>query len=209
MRRAAAAVVIVAATLLWTTAVTFAFEARVVEFRAVGPLVRATIDLRDVFSQKFSDILTAGGSLHVRIQTELWEDRPLWDRVVRPALVSVFRIVRDPTTAQIVISDTVGLVQAAATAPNPLSLRVDVAQASAVSSESRYYLRLVATVGTLNERDIREAGDAAFGQDDGTVSIGKMGRLVLNAVLQATDYLQSVTSEATTQGMSGRDILKK
>ena len=79
------------------------------EVRAIGPTVRASIDLRDVFSEKYRAILKGGGILHVRIQAEVWEDRPLWDKLVRPALISVFRIIRDPNN-QISVSDAVGVV---------------------------------------------------------------------------------------------------
>ena len=63
-----------------------------------------------MFPEKFRQILQSGGSLHMRVQAELWEDRPVWDRLVRPAIVTVFRIVRDPATAQIAISDAFGPV---------------------------------------------------------------------------------------------------
>lgn len=206
MRHPIAAVLIVGAVLAGTTGRVLALEARILEVRAVGPMVRARIDLRDLFPQKFRDIVNGGGALHVRIQAELWEDRPLWDRVVRPALVSVFRIARDPATSRIAVSDAVGLVQSSDAVPDPLSLRVDVAPADAMGDDSRYYLRLMATIGTLAEKDIEAASDAAFGQDDGSVSIGTVGKVIFNAVLQATDYLQSVTTEATSARMTGREI---
>jgi hypothetical protein len=198
---------VIAAMLLWAAPRVAAFDARIIEVRAVGPMVRATIDLRDIFSQKFQEIIDAGGALHVRVQAELWEDRPLWDRIVRPALVSVFRIVRDPATSRIAVSDAVGTVQATPTSPDPLSLRVDVAQTEAVSEDGRYYLRLIATVGTLAQRDIEEAGDAAFGRDEGSVSIGTVGKMIFSAVLQATDYLQSESAQVTSSKMKGRDLL--
>jgi hypothetical protein len=205
MRHASA---LLAAVLLLATAPhVHALETRILEVRAVGPMVRATVELGDVFSEKFREVLSAGGALHIRVQAELWEDRPLWDRVVRPALVTVFRIVRDPTTSRIAISDAVGAVQSGVGLPNPLSLRVDVAPTESVSIDGRYYLRLLATVGTLAEKDIEEAGDAAFGADDGSVTVGRMGRMIFRAVLQATDYLQSESSEATSSKMGGRDLL--
>jgi hypothetical protein len=203
MRRLLPLVAIVA---LLAGATLEAMDARLVEIRAIGPTVRATVDLRDVFSQKFREILAAGGALHVRIQMELWEDRPVWDRLVQPAIVTVFRIVRDPATSQIAVSDAVGLVQTWAAPPDPMSLRVDVAPASAVADDARYYLRAVATVGTIAEKDIAHAGDAVFGQDDGSVSLGRMGRMIFNAVLQATDYLQSVTAEAGSGKLTGRQV---
>jgi hypothetical protein len=199
--------VLLAAIVIAAGARVHALDARIVELRAVGPMVRATVDLRDLFPEKFRDVLNAGSPLHVRVQAELWEDRPLWDRIVRPALITVFRIVRDPITSRIAVSDVVGTVQSTPAPPDPLSLRVDVAPAEAVSNSGRYYLRLIATVGTLAQKDIEQAGDAAFGVDDGSVSIGKVGKMIFSAVLQATDYLQSETAQATSSKTSGRDVL--
>jgi hypothetical protein len=185
-----------------------AMDARIVDVRRIGPTVRATIDLHDMFTPKFGEILGVGGALHVRVQAEIWEDRPLWDRLVRPALVTVFRIVRDPATSGIAISDAFGQVQASPDVPNPLSFRVDVVAADALQEKGRYYLRVSATVGTLAERDAAEAGEAVFGQDDGTVSLGKMGKMIFNAVLQATDYLQSVSAEARSRQFEGHELRK-
>jgi hypothetical protein len=207
MRRTTA--VLLAAMVISAAAHVHALEVRIVELRAVGPMVRATVDLRDLFPDKFRDVLSAGSPLHVRVQAELWEDRPLWDRIVRPALITVFRIVRDPITSQIAVADAVGTVQSTPAPPDPLSLRVDVAPADAVSNDGRYYLRLITTIGTLAQKDIEQAGDAAFGQDDGSVSIGKVGKMIFSAVLQATDYLQSETAQATSSKASGRDILRR
>ena len=183
-----------------------AMDARISEMRTVGPMIRASLDLHDLLSDNFRRILEGGGALHLRVQAEMWEDRPLWDRLVRPALVTVFRIVRDPTTAHIAISDAFGQVLSFATFPQPVALRVDVAPADAVTDNSRYYVRMVATVGTIAERDIDDAGDAVFGQDEGSVSLGTVGKMVFRAVLQVTDYLQSVSAEARTRRFHGREL---
>ena len=183
-----------------------ALEARVSEVRAVGPKVRAALDLRDVFPEKFRQILQSGGSLHMRVQAELWEDRPVWDRLVRPAIVTVFRIVRDPATAKIAISDAFGQVLSVAEYPDVVPLRVDVAPADAVSDGSRYYLRLIATVGTIAERDIEDTGEAVFGRDEGTVSLVKVGKFLFHTVLQVSDYLQSISSEVRSRVFQGREL---
>ena len=65
-----------------------AMEARILEIRVVGPTIRASLDLRDVINDKFLEVLNTGEPLHVRIHAELWEDRPVWDKLVRPAIVS-------------------------------------------------------------------------------------------------------------------------
>jgi hypothetical protein len=183
-----------------------ALETHVSEVRTVGRTVRASLELRQVFSDKFRQILQSGGALHVRIQTELWEDRPLWDRLVRPALVSVFKIVRDAGSAELSVSDAFGKVLGVAAFPETLALQIDVVPADAVSDNSRYYLRLVTTVGTIAERDIEETGTAVFGKDEGSLSVGQVGKFLFHTVLQVSDYLQSVTAEAKSRMFHGREL---
>jgi hypothetical protein len=206
MARWRVAVPCVLASWAVTTVPVFALEARVSEVRTVGPKVRAAVDLRDLFPERFRQILQSGGALHMRVQAELWEDRPVWDRLVRPAIITVFRIVRDPATAQIAISDAFGPVLTAAPYPEMVPLRVDVAPADAVAEGTRYYLRVISTVGTIAERDIKDTGEAVFGRDEGTVSLGKVGKFLFHAVLQVSDYLQSISSETRTRVFQGRDL---
>jgi len=201
-----ACVLVVLMVTLAAAAPAHALEAKVSEVRTVGPKVRAALDLRDMFPEKFRQILQSGGALHMRVQAELWEDRPVWDRLVRPAIVTVFRIVRDPTTAQIAISDAFGPVLSVAAYPDTVPLRVDVAPADAVAEGSRYYLRMIATVGTIAERDVEETSEAVFGRDEGTVSLGKVGKFLFHTVLQVSDYLQSISSEVRTRVFQGREL---
>ena len=171
-----------------------ALDARISEVRTVGPTVRASLEVHNLLSDKF------------RVQTDMREDRPLWDRLVRPAIVTVFRIIRDPATAHIAIQDAFGQAQSYPSFPQPLPLRVDVVAAEAVGETGRYYIRMITTVGTIAERDIDDAGEAVFGQDEGTVSVGAVGKAVFRAVLQAADYLQSVSAEARTRRFEGREL---
>ena len=191
---------------LFIAAPAHALETRVTEIRTIGPTVRAAVDLRDIFPEKFRQIVQSGGSLYVRVQAELWEDRPVWDRLVRPAIVTVFRIVRDPTTARIAISDAFGSVASLEPFPDVVPVRVEVAAADAVDERSRYYLRMITTVGTIAEREIADAGDAVFGRDEGAVSLGKVGKFLFHAVLQVSDYLQSVSSEVRSRVFQGREL---
>jgi hypothetical protein len=183
-----------------------ALDTRISELRTIGRTVRAAVDVRDMFPENLRSVVQSGSALHVRVQAELWEDRPMWDRLVRPAVVTVFRIVRDPTTAQIAVSDAVGQVASFATYPEMVPLRVDVGPADAVSDGSRYYLRLMTTIGTIAEREIESTGDAVFGRDESTVSIASVGKLLFRTVLQITDYLQSVSAEARSRVFEGREL---
>ena len=202
LRRALAAV----ALALFLSDLAYAFESRVAEIRAVGPSVRAAVDLKDPFPEKFQQILQAGSPLYVRMQVELWEDRAMWDRLVRPGIVTVFRIGRDPASATLDVSDAFGRVLSVAGFPASLTLRVDVAPADAVSDANHYYLRVNTTIGTIAERDVKDADEAVFGRDDGSISLGKVGRFIFHAVVQMSDYLQSVSSEAKSRVFAGREL---
>ena len=206
MRRLIALACLATAIVLMVPASGFALETHILEIRVAGKTLLASIDLGDAFPEKLRRILEQGGALHVRIQAELWEDRPVWDKLVRPALVTVFRIVRDPTTTHIAISDAVGPVLSAAQFPNPLSLRVNVAPADALTDDGRYYIKMSATVGTLGEREAEDTSAAVFGKDETAVSLGKVGKVILNTVLQANDYLQSVSDDARSSPFRKRDV---
>ena len=76
------------------------------------------------------------------------------------------------------------------------------------ATTSRYYLHVIATLGTLAERDVDTVGDAVFGRESEANGIGSLGRLVVRTALQISDYLQSVSAEARSRRMSGADLRK-
>jgi hypothetical protein len=183
-----------------------ALEARVTEVRLAGGTLRAALEIRDMFPAKFQSILTQGGALHLRLQLELWEDRSIWDRLAQPALVTVFRIILDPSTRQVSVSDQYGEISRQPAWQEPLTVRLDVGRGDSVEDGSRYYLRTLATLGTIAEKEATRAGEAVFGGDDGSVSLGSIGRVLFHAVLQVNDYLQSVSAESRTHTVGGRDF---
>ena len=149
-----------------------ALQARITELRVAGGIVRASIEIREMFPEKFRDVLQRGGAIHLRLQLELWEDRTVWDKLATPAIVSVFRLILDPSSQQISVADQYG--EAARLPPwqEPLTLRLDLGRADALSDGSRYYVRTLGTLGTIAEREATDAGDAVFGSDEGAVTIG-------------------------------------
>jgi hypothetical protein len=191
--------------ILGTAAPVAALDARIVEVRVAGGSLRAAIEIRDMFPSKFQSILSDGGALHLRLQLELWEDRTLWDRLAHPALVSVFRIILDRATRQVSVSDQYGEISRQPAWQEPLTLRLDVGRAESVEEGSKYYLRTLATLGTIAEKEATQAGEV-FGGDDGSVSLGSMGRVLFHAVLQVNDYLQSISAEWHTRTLSGREL---
>jgi hypothetical protein len=204
-RRALGALVLLAAAVVLPARVA-ALGTRLTEIRTIGGTIRAAIQVSDMFPDNLRKVLQEGGTLHVRVQSELWEDRPMWDRLVKPAAVTVFRIVRNRAGAQVDVTDAVGPVGSFPDYPEMLPLRVDVAPENLVSDGGKYYLRLITTIGTLAEREIEDTGDAVFGRDDSTMSIAGVGKLIFNAVLQVTDYLQSVSTEIRTRAFQGREL---
>jgi hypothetical protein len=198
---------LVLALVLWLFASVSAsaMEARILEIRVVGPTIRASLDLRDVISDKFLEVLNAGDPLHVRVHAELWEDRPVWDTLVRPAIVSAFRIIRDSKN-QITVADAFGITASLPDHATPVPLRIEVAPASVISDAAKYYLKLVATVGTIEADEAAGTGEAVFGGDDSTISVARFGRLIFNTVVQVADYLQSVTAEARTRVFTGGEV---
>ena len=182
-----------------------ALDARVTEIRVAGGSIRASIEIRDMFPQKFQSILEDGAAIHLRLQIELWEDR-LWDKLAQPAAVTVFRIVLDPSTRQVKVADQYGEVSRQPAWQEPLVLRLDLGRADALSDSGNYYVRVLATLGTVAEKESERAGNAVFGDDDSTVSLAGMGKMLFHAVLSVNDYLQSVSAESRTRNVSGREM---
>jgi hypothetical protein len=205
LRRAACILAVVAAVAGFASPAA-ALEVRLTELRVAGGSVRALIEIRDMFPQKFQSILEDGGAIHLRLQLELWEDRAVWDKLAQPAVVTVFRINMDPSTRQIRVADQYGEVSRQPAWQEPLTLRLDLGRADALSDSAQYYVRAQATLGTIAEKESDRAGNTVFGENDSTVSIAGMGKMLFHAVLQVNDYLQSVSSEMRTRNVNGRAV---
>jgi hypothetical protein len=182
-------------------------DVQVKNVRTPAAAVTATLELRDVLPDRFRKLVDEGGVLHLRVQTELWESRPVWDRLVYPAIVRVFRLGRAPAARTISITDTTG---GAVSTPmlDPLPVIVDLGNSNRVTASERYYVHVVATLGMLADQEVEAVGDAVFGRESETNSLGSLGRLVFRTVLQVSDYLQSVTAEVKSRRLSGQDVLK-
>jgi hypothetical protein len=75
-----AAAVFVSALL--TAANAAALGVDVKELRAAAAVLTARIELRDVLPDRFKRTIDQGGVVHLRVQAEVWERRPVWDRLV-------------------------------------------------------------------------------------------------------------------------------
>ncbi len=185
-----------------------ALEARVTEWQVAGGTVRAAVELRDVFADRFRKLVEDGRTLHVQVTSELWETRTLWDRLVRAPSASVFGAVRDPALRTIVVEDAAGTRLSFASFPKTMVVWIDVAPASRFDASRTYYLHLSVTVGTVAEREIEGVSDAVFGTGEAS-GLGALGKLFFQKVLKLADYLQSESCETTSRKTPGRDILCK
>jgi hypothetical protein len=184
-----------------------ALEVQVKELRAPASVVTAMIELRDLLPDRFTKTLNEGGILHLRVQAELWESRPVWDRLVYPAIVRVFRF-RRSSGDSLSITDPSGSATTFAAAPRAMPVSLELGNTNRVTTSGLYFVHVIATIGTLAEREVDEVGDAVFGRDSETNSLGSLGRLVFRTVLKVNDYLQSVSAEVRGRKTAGADILK-
>jgi len=184
-----------------------ALGVQVKDLRAPASVVTATIELREVLPDRFKKTLDGGGILHLRVQAELWESRPVWDRLVYPAIVRVFRF-RRASVDGLSITDPSGTTTNFPAPPESVPVVVNLGDTTRLTPAERYYVHVIATLGTLAEREVDEVGDAVFGRASETNGLGSLGRLVFRAVLQVSDYLQSVSAETRTRKTAGADILK-
>jgi hypothetical protein len=196
----------IAAALLLLSAPAAALEVEVKSVRTPATIVSVSIELRDVIPDRFRKTIDEGGVLHLRVQAELWEARPVWDRLVYPAIVRVFRFTRGAGSS-LSITDASGIVTSTSEPPRAMPIDVALGEAARVAASERYYVHVVATLGTLAERQVDDVGDAVFGRASETSSLGSLGRLMFRTVLKISDYLQSVTVETKSRKLAGRDII--
>jgi hypothetical protein len=183
-----------------------ALETRLIELRVAGGSLFAALELRDLFPAKFQALLQDGAAIHLRLQIELWEDRTVWDKLAQPAVVSGFRMVLDPQTRVVKVADQYGEVSRQPAWQEPLALRIDLGRAERLADGARYYVRALATLGTIAEKESAKASAVVFGDDDSSVSLASMGKMLFHAVLQVNEYLQSVSSETRTREVTGREM---
>jgi hypothetical protein len=167
-----------------------ALDVQIKDVKTGSSVLHASLELRDFIPDRFKRLLDDNGTLHLRLQAELWESRPVWDRLVYPAVVRAVRMTRDSLP------------------PNPLAVTLDLGRADRIVASGRYYVHAIATIGTLADRDADDVGDAVFGRPTETNSLGSLGRLIFRTALQISDYLQSVSAETKSRRMSGSDLLK-
>src|SRR5438045_1078408 len=142
-------VTLVAALVIAAGASAAPLDVEVKGVEAPASAVRTTIELRDIIPDRFRKMIDEGRVLYLRVQAELWESRPVWDRLVYPAIVRVFRLGRSTSSRDVAITDAAGATTSYASMPNTLPVLVDLGEANRVTETQKYYVHVVATLGTL------------------------------------------------------------
>jgi hypothetical protein len=185
-------------------------DVQVKDVKTPASAVRTTIELRDILPDRFKKMMMDDGRvLHLRVQAELWESRPIWDRLVYPAIVRVFRLGRAPAGRNVAITDPDGAAVSYPAMPSTMPVVVDLGDRNRVTLTEKYYVHVVATLGTLAETEADEVGDAVFGNESETGSLSALGRLAVKTAMKVSDYLQSVTAEARSRKLAGAEILRR
>jgi hypothetical protein len=209
MTRLAIAALVCALALTMTASAAGPLDVQVKELRAPADTVSATVELHDVLPDRFRKLVEDGGVLHLRLQTELWQRRPTWDRLVYPAIVRVLRFARGASGRDVAVTTAGGAVASYGALPNPMPIVVDIGRAERLNASERYYVHTIATLGTLAEREADSVSDALFGRESDSGTLGSLGRLVFRKVLQVSDYLQSVSAEGQSGTVPGGEILRR
>jgi hypothetical protein len=183
-----------------------ALDAKVGEIRVAATVVRAALELKGVFRPAYRQVIEEGGTLFVRIESELWEDRPAWDRLASPARVTVFRVRRDRVARRVTVADPSGALVPYADFPDPLGVTIDVAPADRIQDDGRYYLHALTRVGNSLDLESREVGDAVFGSDEDASGLAAVGKFIFRKAQQISEYLQTVTADVTSRKLTGKQI---
>jgi len=178
-------------------------QAKTAGFRRAGAALRVAFEIRDIFIDRFRAVVERGDTLYVRIETELWEPRSVWDRLVRPPSVSVARLTREARSRALVLVDPFGEATTYPSYPGTVTVWADLVPADRVDDAANYYVHATITVGTIAESEISGVSNAMFGEDRQSSGLGAIGKYVFRQVLRLADYLDSASCEVRGGRMSG------
>src|SRR5438132_211119 len=199
-----------ALVMLWhAAAAAAALDVQVKDVQTPASAVRTTIELHDLIPERFKKMMDDGRVLHLRVQAELWESRPIWDRLVYPAIVRVFRVGQAATGHDVAITDPDGTSRTYPSVPSTMPVVVDLGDRARLTLREKYYVHVIATLGTLAEREADEVGDAVFGGEGDAGGLAALGRIVVKSAMKVSDYLQSVSAETRSRKLAGAEILRR
>lgn len=199
---------LVAITALSTLATVplLALGGRVAAVRANSGRVHAAIDIEGAFGATQRTILERGGTLHIRVEAGVWEDRAVFDRAVESAHVTIFRVIRNPNGSALGLVDPGGTVVTYKPYPDRLTLEVDTCALDQLDRDAKYYVDGTVTIGSLGEDELDEASEAVFGREDDPAGLKRVGKFLLNSVLQVKDYVDSVSTEIRSGRFSRKTL---
>jgi hypothetical protein len=183
-----------------------ALEARVTEIRVTGTRLWAAIEVRELLRDRFLELVRGGKAIFVQLEADLWEDHRVFDRLIVTTPAATYRIDPDIDSGGIILFDQYGGTSRQADVKQPISLRVELGSADRVEDDETYYLHMLVTAATVDERDIDQAGAALFGADESAGGLAALGRFVFRTLLRMGKYFESAQTEVTSRRVSGRDI---
>lgn len=177
-------------------------------FKRVGAALRVAFEIQDLFNDRFRRAIDGGGTLYVRVEVELWEAKGVWDRLVRPAAVSIARLSVDPDSRSLVMVDSFGVATVYPSRPRSVAVWADLVPTARVDDGKKYYVHASITVGTIAEDEISGVSSAIFGGSPRSSGLGALGKFVVQRVLRLADYLDSNSCEARSRPVSGAEMKK-
>jgi hypothetical protein len=203
--RPPAVILLTAGVALLAHATLAALGIEVARLGASGSSARAELSVRGLFAERFRRLIEDGGTLHLRVRAELWEDRA-WDRLAAPALVGTWKIRPSVGGLSLTVSDPRGTENEQPLWADPMLLRLDLAPLSRLDDETRYYVRVGLVAGTVSDHAADDVNDAVFGREDESGGIGALGRFLFRQAVALSEYFQSETTEVTSRRVRGRDL---
>ena len=172
---------------------------------ASGSTARAELSVRGLFAERFRRLIEGGGTLHLRIRAELWEDRA-FDRLAAPALVGTWRISSSASGTALRVTDSRDTEYDQPLWADPLLVRLDLAPLSRLEDDARYYLHIGLVAGTLGEHAADDVNEAVFGKEEESGGIGALGRFLFRQAVALSEYFQSEATELTSRRVRGREL---
>lgn len=210
LRRARFGVLVLAAAVLSASEAWAAgMQAKVAGFKRAGAALRVALEIQDVFTERMRRVVDQGGTLYVRVEAELWEQRSVWDRLVQASAVSVARLTAEAVSRSVVLVDAFGQASTYPDHPRVMIVWADLVPASRVADDKTYFVQATLTVGTLAEGEINSMSAALFGNDREASGLGSLGKMVFQKVLRLADYLDSITCDTRSGRIPGRQIAGK
>jgi hypothetical protein len=200
-----AVILLTAGVALLAHATLAALGMEVARVGTTGTTARAELSVRGLFAERFRRLIEGGGTLHLRIRAELWEDRA-WDRLAAPALVGTWRIRSSLSGSALTVTDTRDTEYDQPLWADPVLLRLDLAPLSRLDDNARYYLHIGLVAGTLGEHAADDVNDAMFGKEGESGGIGAFGRFLFRQAVALSEYFQSETTELTSRRLRGREL---